>query len=122
MEETIHITFKERKKDIDQKIADLEEEMENLSLNNDASNQQDLQLATRNESDVSKLLTHQHVSDDISEELEESHIERRYTGARDLRDVSQNQIIGEPSRGVRTRSSLKTESNLPLIRNLTLRC
>ena len=35
MEETIHITFKERKKDVDQKVQDLEEEIENLSLNND---------------------------------------------------------------------------------------
>ena len=115
IEETIHITFKERKRDVDQKVADLEEEIENLSLNNDASNQQDLQLATRNESDVSELPTHQHVSDDISEEPEESSIKRRYTGVRDLRAVSQNQIIGELSQGVRTRSSLKTESNLALI-------
>ena len=71
--------------------------MENLSLNDNAHNQQDLQIASRVESDVSKFPTHQHVSDDISEELEESPIKRRYTGARDLKAISQNQIIGEPS-------------------------
>ena len=51
MEETIHITFKERKKDVDKKIQDLEEEIENLSLNNDAHNQQFLQIATRDDND-----------------------------------------------------------------------
>ena len=71
--------------------------MENLSLNNNAHNQQDLQIATRNESDVSNFPTHQHVCDDISKESEESRIKRRYTRARDLRAISQNQIIGEPS-------------------------
>ena len=34
---------------------------------------------------------------------------------RDLRVISQNQIIGEPSQGIRTRSSLRSESNLALI-------
>ena len=58
MEKTIHISFKERKKDVNPKVADLEEEMENLSLNNDAHNHQDLQIATRNESDVSKFPTY----------------------------------------------------------------
>ena len=33
MEETIHISFKEKKKDFDQNIHDLEEDMEDLSLN-----------------------------------------------------------------------------------------
>ena len=36
IEETIHITFKERKKDEVQRVADLEDEMENLSLNDNA--------------------------------------------------------------------------------------
>ena len=56
VEETIHITFKERRKDADKKVADLEEDLENLSLNNNAHNHQDLQVATRNESDVSDFL------------------------------------------------------------------
>ena len=68
VEETIHISFKERKKDVDWKVADLEEEIENLSLNNSAYNQQDLLIATRNENDVSDFPTHQYVSDDILEE------------------------------------------------------
>ena len=33
MEETIHITFLEKKNDLNQKVADLKEEMENMSLN-----------------------------------------------------------------------------------------
>ena len=115
MEETIHLTFKEKKKDVDQKVQDLEKEMENLSLNHDDRNQQSLQIATRNGSEDSDFPLHQHVSDDISEVLEESPIKRRYSGTRELRDVSQNQIISEPSQGVRTRFSLRTESNLALI-------
>ena len=75
--------------------------MENLSLNNNTHNHQDLQV-------VSELPSHQHISNDISEEPEKSRIKRRYTGAKDLRVVSQNQIIGEPFQGVRTRSSLRT--------------
>ena len=118
----IHITFKERKKDVDQKVADLEKEMESLSLNNSANNQQDLQISTRIESDVFEFLTHQHVSDDISEEPEESPIKRRYIRARNLRVVSQNQIIGESSQGVRTRSSLRMESNLALISKVQPEC
>ena len=115
MEETIHLTFKEKKKDVDQKVQDLEKEMENLSLNHDDRNQQSLQIAIRNGSEDSDFPLHQHVSDDISEVLEESPIKRRYSGTRELRDVSQNQIISEPSQGVRTRFSLRTESNLALI-------
>ena len=42
MEETIHIIFKEKKKDMDKNIHDLEEDMENLSLNNYFQNQQSL--------------------------------------------------------------------------------
>ena len=57
MEETIHRSFKEKKKkDIDQNICDLEEDMENLSLNNDAQNQS-LQIATRDSNDDSNLPT-----------------------------------------------------------------
>ena len=38
--------------------------MENLSLNNDAHNQQFLQVATRDDNDDSKIPTRHHVSDD----------------------------------------------------------
>ena len=72
IEETIHINFKERNKDVDHKVVDLEEEMENLSLNNNAHNHQDLQIATKDKSDVSELPTHQYVSDDVSREPKES--------------------------------------------------
>ena len=90
--------------------------MENMSLNDNSQNQQNLQIATSNdEDDISELPSHQHVSNDISEELKGTPLKRRYTGVRDLRAVSQNQIIGEPSQGIRTRSSLKSESNLALI-------
>ena len=88
VEKTIHISFKERKKDADQKVADPVEDMENLSLNNDAHNHQDLQIATRNENDVFESHSHQYVFDDISEEPKESLIKRRYTGVRDLRAIS----------------------------------
>ena len=91
--------------------------MESLSLNNSAHNQQDLLIATRNANDVSDFPTHQHVSDDISKE---SPIKRIYTGARDLRVISQNQIIGEHSQGVRTGSFLRTKSNLALISEIQL--
>ena len=36
MEETIHNSFKEKKQDLNQNIGDLEEGLENLSLNNDS--------------------------------------------------------------------------------------
>ena len=42
-------------------------------------------------------------------------MKRICTGTRDLRVVSQNQVISEPSKGVRTRSSFKIESNMALI-------
>ena len=38
IEETIHMSFKEKKKDIDQNVHDLEKDVENLSLNNDLQN------------------------------------------------------------------------------------
>ena len=38
VEETIHITFKEKKKDFNQNVQDLEEDMENLSLNSNSQN------------------------------------------------------------------------------------
>ena len=78
VEEIIHTSFKERKKDVDQKAADLKEEMESLSLNNNAHNQQDLQIATRIESDVYEFPTHQYVSDDISKN-HENHLSREDT-------------------------------------------
>ena len=82
--------------------------MENLPLNNNAHNQQFLQIATRDDNDDSEFPTHQHVSDVIQEESEELPIKRRYTGVRDLKAISQNQIIGEPSHGIRIKSSLIT--------------
>ena len=88
--------------------------MENLSLNNSAHNQQDLQIAIRNEIDVFDFPMHQHVSDDILEEPKESPIKRRYTGVRDLRAISQNQIIGELSQN-------KIQLNLD-IRDSTRKC
>ena len=39
VEETIHISFKERRKDTKQKVVDVEDEMENLSLNDNAQHQ-----------------------------------------------------------------------------------
>ena len=74
--------------------------MENLSLDNNAHNQQSLQIAIRNNNVDSKFPTHEHVSDDIQEDPEESPIKRRYIGVRHLRIVSQNQIINEPYQGV----------------------
>ena len=47
MEETIHISFKEKKKDLDQNIHDLEEDLENLALSNDSQNQHSFQTAIR---------------------------------------------------------------------------
>ena len=59
VEETIHISFKERRNDINQKVADLEDNMENMSLNDNAQNQQNLQIAIRNDNDDdSDLPTH----------------------------------------------------------------
>ena len=120
MEEIIHIIFKERKKDEVQRVADLEDEMENLSLNDNAQHQQILQIAIRNDNDDSDMPTHQHVSDNISKEPEDTPIKRRYTGARDLRVVSQNQKLGEPSQRIRTRSSIRIESNLALISEIKM--
>ena len=47
MEKTIHISFKEKNKDISQDICNLEEDMKNLSLKNNYQNQHSLQIATR---------------------------------------------------------------------------
>ena len=58
VKETIHITFKEKKKDVDQKVQDLEEEMENLSLNNDAHDQQYLQITIKDDNGNSEFPTH----------------------------------------------------------------
>ena len=88
VEETVHISFKEKKKAIHQNVQDLEEDMENLSLNNDSQNQQSLQIATRQRNDDSEPPFPQHVSDGIAEDLEESPVKRRFTGARDLRAIS----------------------------------
>ena len=96
MEKTIHISFKEKKKDIDQNDRDLERDMENLSLNNDCQNQESLQVATRQNNDDSESPYLQHVYDNIVEESEESLIKKRCIGARDLRVVSQNQIVTSP--------------------------
>ena len=40
---------------------------------------------------------------------------RRYIGARDLKVVSPNQVIGKLSQAIRTRSSFRTKSNMALI-------
>ena len=58
MEETIHISFKERRKDVEQKVVDVEDEMENLSLNDNAQHQYTLQIATRDVNDDSDLPIH----------------------------------------------------------------
>ena len=59
VKETIHISFMERKNDLNQKVADLEEEMENMSLNDNIQHHQNLQIATRNDDDdVSELPSH----------------------------------------------------------------
>ena len=67
-----------------------------------------LQIATRDDNDDFDLPTHQQFFNDISKETEDTPIKRRYTGARDLRAVFENQIIGESSQGIRTRSFLIT--------------
>ena len=89
--------------------------MENLSLIIDSQNQQSLQIATRQNNHDSEPPYPQHVSNDIIEDSKESPIKNRYTGARDLRAVSQNQIIGEPSQGVIAISFFRSESNMALI-------
>ena len=96
--------------------------MENLSLNDEAHNQQSLQIATRNDNEDSDFLLHQYVFDDIFEDSKKLPIKRRYTSVRDLRAIFPNQIIGEPSPGVRTKSSLRTESNLALILEVQPEC
>ena len=90
MEETIHIFFNEKKKDLIQNIDDLEEDLENFPLNN---NQSSLQIATRDgdkgmANNLEFSLPH-HVSNDMPKNFKASPI-RRYTTTRDLRVVSQN--------------------------------
>ena len=79
----------ERRNDFNQKIANLKEEMANMSLNNNAQYLLNLHIATRNsDDDVSDPASHQHVSDDISKDPESTSIKRRYIGVRDLRVIS----------------------------------
>ena len=107
VEETIHISFKEKKKDdLGQNIHDLEEGMEDLSLKDKSINQSSLHIATR-ESNEEMANNHEpfmphHVSDHIPEDSKASPMKRRYTSARDLRAISRNQVIDELSQGVRT--------------------
>ena len=106
----------ERRNDIIQKVTDLEEELKDLSIVDNEQTQDNLQGVTRSiDDDVSDLPTHQPVSEENFEDSEGTPQKKKYSGVRDLRVVSQNQIIGEPSQGVRTRSSLRSESNLALI-------
>ena len=101
MVETIHMFFKEMKKDLDQNLSDLEESLEDLSLNDNSQNQSSIQIATRDGDEKminnSKFSLPCHVSEDISENSEASPMRRRYTSARDLKAASQNQVIGGPS-------------------------
>ena len=61
-----------------------------MSLNDNAQNQQNLQIATSNDDDnVFDPPTHQHVFDDISENPKGTSIKSRYAGVRDLRAISQ---------------------------------
>ena len=39
-----------------------------------------------------------------------------------MRAISQNQIIGEPSQGIKTRSSFRTKSNMDLISEIQPEC
>ena len=41
----------QKRNDLNQKVADLEEEIENMSLNENAQHQQNLHIATRNDDD-----------------------------------------------------------------------
>ena len=126
VEETIHISFKEKKKDIHQNVHDREENMEILSLNNGFQNQQSFQLTTRENNDEinanSELSYPQHVFDNIQEDSEESPIKKRYTNVRDLKAISQNQIIGKPYQGIRTKSSFRSKSNMALVSEIQLEC
>ena len=69
-----------------------------------------------------KSFVPRHVFDGFLEESEAFPIKRRYIGARDLRAVSENQVIGEPSQGNRTRSSFRLESNMALISEIQPEC
>ena len=98
MEENIHISFKEKKQDLNQNISGLEESLENLSLNNNSQNQNSLHIATKDSDEEmvnnpESSLPYQ-VYDDTLESSKATIMRRGYTGARDLRVVSQNQVIG----------------------------
>ena len=76
VEETIHISFKEKKKDLNQNIHDLEDDLENLSLNNKSQSQNSLQIAMKESdeemaNDLEPSMPH-HVFDDIPEDFEAS--------------------------------------------------
>ena len=62
------------------------------------------------------------VSNDIPGNSKASPMRRRYIGARDLRVVSQNQVIGEPSKGVRTNHPLEQNQNMALIYEIQPEC
>ena len=126
MEETIHISFKEKKQDLNQNLRDLEDGLEDLSLNDNSQNQSSLQITIRNGNEEmgnnpKSSLPH-HVSDDILENSEASYMRKRYTGARDLRAISQNQVIGEPSQEIKTKSSFIAKSNMALIFETQPKC
>ena len=120
VEETIHISFKEKKKDQDQNIHDLEKDLEDLSLNDRSLNQNSLQIVIIDDNPEPSIP--HHVFYDIPKESEASSIKRRYTYVRDLRVVSQNQVIGDLSQGVRTISLFRTESNMGLISEIQPEC
>ena len=94
--------------------------MKNLSLNNGSQNQHSLQRVATD--DNLELSIPQLVSNDILEEFEASPINRKYIGARDLRVVYQNQVIGELSQRFRTKSSFRLESNIALISKIQPKC
>ena len=75
MEETIHIYFKEKKKNLDQNIHDLKENLKDLSLNNRSLNQNSLQIGTIYDN-LEPSMPH-HVSDNIPEDSETSLMKRR---------------------------------------------
>ena len=63
-----------------------------------------------------------HVSNDIPENSKASPMRKRYTRGRDLIVMSQNQVIGEPSQGVKIKSSFRTKSKLALIFEIQPEC
>ena len=91
----------------------MQENLEDSFLNERSQNENSLQIATTND-DLEPSLPY-YIFYDIREEYEASLLKGRYTSARDLRAVSQNQVIGEPSQEIRTRSSLRLKLNRTLI-------